>query len=52
MIAKDYQSIMLYVVLLFSIVKTKRAVVLFVRNVKLNFYVGTLKYSHLKELRQ
>lgn len=51
MIAKDYQCIVLYLLLILSIVKTKRAIKLFIRNFKLNFYVGTLKYSHLQQLK-
>ena len=49
-LAKDYLCIFLYIVLLCSGVKTKRVLVLIKRNIKLNFYVGYLKYSHLKEL--
>ena len=32
--------------------KTKRVLILIKRNVKLNFYVGFLKYSHLEELKK
>ena len=50
-LANDYLCILLYLVLLLSGIKTRRALTLIYRNFKLNFYVGYLKYSHLKELK-
>ena len=44
-VAKDYECILLYLLLIFSIIKTRRAIRLFIRNAKINFYVGLLKYS-------
>lgn len=50
-VSQDYRCIFLYVILLLSIVKTKRTAYLIIRNIKLNFYVGFLKYSHYQELK-
>jgi len=49
-ILKDYLCIFLNILLLFSIVKTKKAIQLIVRNYRLNFFVGFLRYSYLKDL--
>jgi hypothetical protein len=49
-ILKDYLCIFLSILLLLSIVKTKKAIQLIMRNYRLNFFVGFLKYSFLKDL--
>lgn len=45
---KDYLCIFINIILLMSIVKTKKAIRLIIRNYRLNFFVGFLKYSFLK----
>lgn len=45
---KDYLCIFLNIILLFSGVKTVKAIELMMRNYRLNFFVGFLKYSFLK----
>lgn len=47
-LSNDYLCILLYIILLLSFVKTRRTLTLIYRNFKINFYVGYLRYSHLK----
>jgi len=47
---KDYLCILINVVLLLSLVKSRKAIGLILRNYRLNFFVGFLKYSFFKEL--
>ena len=50
-VGKDYLCIFLSVVLLFTGIKTKKALLLIRKNFRLNFFVGFLKYEYLQELK-
>ena len=51
-IIKDYLCILLTMVLIFTIIKAKKAVKLALKNFRLNFFVGFLKYSYYQELKE